>query len=35
MLRAGLTAAEFRLVVRTLAVECDRLEFTLTGRDVE
>lgn len=33
--KAGLTATEFQLYVRTLAAECDRLEFSLTGRDVE
>ena len=33
--RAGLRAKEFRLYVRTVAAECDRLEYVLTGRDVE
>ena len=32
---AGLTKAEFQLVVRNLAAECDRLEFSLTGKDQE
>ena len=31
----GLTEIEFQLYVRTLAVECDRFEHQLTGRDVE
>ena len=35
ILKAGLTAAEFQLYVRTVALECDRFEFQLTGRDVE
>ena len=33
--KAGLTAEEFGLVLRRLAAEADRLEFLLTGRDVE
>lgn len=33
--KAGLCAAEFQLYLRTLAVECDRFEYLLTGRDVE
>jgi hypothetical protein len=33
--KAGLSAAEFQLYLRTLAVECDRFEYVLTGRDVE
>ncbi len=33
--RAGLTADEFRLCVRALAVDSDRFEHVLTGRDVE
>jgi hypothetical protein len=33
--KAGLTKQEFEVYVRTLAAECDRLEFVLTGRDVE
>ena len=33
--KAGLTAEEFQLYVRTVALECDRFEFQLTGRDVE
>ena len=32
---AGLTAPEFQFVVRRVAAECDRLEYVLTGRDVE
>lgn len=31
--RAGLTAAEFRLVLRRVAEEADRLEYLMTGRD--
>ncbi len=31
----GLSAAEFRLYVRSLAIESDRFEFSLTGRDAE
>lgn len=31
--KAGLTAAEFRLYLQTVAAECDRFEFQLTGED--
>jgi hypothetical protein len=31
--KAGLAEAEFQLCVRTLATECDRYEFELTGQD--
>ncbi len=33
--KAGLTAEEFQLYVRTVAAESDRFEFVLTGKDVE
>jgi len=33
--KAGLIAQEFQLYVRTVAVEADRFEFVLTGRDRE
>jgi hypothetical protein len=33
--KAGLTAQEFQLVLRRVAAESDRLEYLLTGRDVE
>ena len=33
--KAGLTAEEFRHVVRHVAGESDRLEYILTGKDVE
>ncbi len=33
--KAGLTAEEFRLYVRTAAAEADRFEYVLTGRDTE
>lgn len=33
--RAGITAEEFQLVVRRVAAESDRLEYMLTGKDVE
>ena len=33
--KAGLTREEFMLVLRRVAAEGDRLEFLLTGRDVE
>ena len=33
--KVGLTSAEFQTYVRTVAVECDRFEYTLTGRDIE
>lgn len=32
---AGITAAEFQILARHLAAECDRLEFMLTGADRE
>jgi hypothetical protein len=32
---AGLTREEFQLYVRTIAIECDRFEFQLTGADAE
>lgn len=32
---AGVTSAEFKVVVTNLAVECDRYEYMLTGRDIE
>lgn len=32
---AGLTPEEFQLVLRRVAAESDRLEFLLTGQDVE
>ncbi|MCX6929334.1 MAG: YbjN domain-containing protein [Verrucomicrobia bacterium] len=35
ILKAGLTAAEFQLYVRTVSQECDRFEFQLTGSDME
>jgi hypothetical protein len=35
MPRAGATAQEFQLVLRRVAVESDRLEFLLTGKDRE
>jgi hypothetical protein len=31
--KAGLSEAEFQFYVRTLATECDRFEFELTGED--
>lgn len=31
----GLTPDEFNLYLRTIAEECDRLEWILTGRDIE
>jgi hypothetical protein len=31
--KAGLTSEEFQLYVRTVAVDCDRLESILTGKD--
>lgn len=31
--KAGLTADEFQLYLRTLAVDCDRLESILSGKD--
>lgn len=33
--RIGIEADEFQLCVRTLAAECDRMEYLLTGKDVE
>jgi len=30
--KAGLDAAEFQCYVRTVAIECDRFEYLLTGR---
>lgn len=33
--KAGVTESEFQLYVRTLAIEADRFEYALTGRDVE
>ena len=33
--KAGLCPEEFELYIRTIAVECDRFEYILTGRDVE
>ena len=33
--KVGLTADELREAVRMLARECDRMEFVVTGRDVE
>jgi hypothetical protein len=33
--KAGLSTQEFQLYVRTVAVEADRFEFVLTGRDRE
>lgn len=33
--KAGLTAEEFQLVLHRVAVESDRFEFILTGRDIE
>jgi hypothetical protein len=33
LLKAGLTAGEFELVLRTVAVECDRFEYQLTWHD--
>ena len=33
--KAGLTAEELQLVVHRVAAESDRLEFILTGKDVE
>jgi len=33
--RAGIDADEFQQCVRTLAAECDRIEYLLTGKDVE
>lgn len=33
--KAGLTAEEFQLYVRTVATECDQFEFFITGKDAE
>ncbi len=33
--KPGLTPEEFQLYVRTVAAECDRFEYILTGRDTE
>lgn len=33
--KIGLEAEEFRLYLRTVALECGRLEYFLTGRDVD
>ena len=33
--KAGITESEFQLYVRTLAIEADRFEYSLTGRDLE
>jgi hypothetical protein len=33
--KIDLTAEEFQLYVRTVATECDRFEYLLTGKDVE
>lgn len=33
--KSGLTPEEFQLYVRTVATECDRFEYILTGRDIE
>lgn len=33
--KAGITESEFQLYLRTLAVEADRFEYILTGRDAE
>ena len=33
--RAGLSAEEFQLVLRRVAAESDRVEFLLTGKDLE
>ena len=33
--KVEVTAEEFQLYVRTIATECDRFEFILTGRDIE
>jgi Putative bacterial sensory transduction regulator len=35
LLKAGLTAEEFQVVLRTVAVECDRFEYQLTWHDSE
>jgi hypothetical protein len=33
--KAGLGAPEFQYYVRSVAIECDRFEYTLTGRDAD
>jgi hypothetical protein len=33
--KAGLTAEEFQFHLRSIAIESDRFEYALTGRDVE
>lgn len=33
--KAGITAEEFQLYLRTVAAECDRFEYIITGRDIE
>lgn len=33
--KVGITESEFQLYVRTLAIEADRFEYALTGRDSE
>jgi len=33
--RAGITAKEFQFILHHVAVECDRFEFQLTGKDQE
>ncbi len=33
--KVGLTAKELQTCVRTVAAECDRFEYLLTGRDIE
>jgi len=33
--KAGITDSEFQFYVRTLAIEADRFEYALTGRDSE
>jgi hypothetical protein len=33
--KTGLSTAEFQCYVRTVAIECDRFKYTLTGRDVD
>ena len=33
--KAGVTAKEFQFILHHLAVECDRFEFQLTGKDNE
>jgi uncharacterized protein YcaQ len=33
--KAGITPAEFQVYLQTIAIEADRFEYALTGRDVE